>query len=159
MPYFWHTPLAGIPLLVANAFFVAAEFALIKARGVRIDGMVAERHFGARLARRLSGNMESDLAACQLGITMASLGLGWVGEPAVEALVSPLLDWIAVPDELDANTISGLLLKRLSRMPEVGDRIREDGFEIEVLEMNEHHVAAVTIQAAEPEESNHTSRR
>ena len=78
-------------LLTANGFFVAAEFALVKSRGVRIDLMVEERRFGAKLAQSMLRNVEAYLACCQLGITMASLGLGWVGEPTVSAIVTPLL--------------------------------------------------------------------
>ena len=77
-------------LLAANAFYVAAEFALVKSRGFRIKVMVEQDRFGARLLQGMMGNIEAYLAACQLGITMASLGLGWVGEPAVAALLEPL---------------------------------------------------------------------
>lgn len=77
-------------LLLANGFFVAAEFALVKARGFRIDALAADGRLGAKLTQRIQRKLEAYLAACQLGITMASLGLGWVGEPAVEALLRPL---------------------------------------------------------------------
>ncbi|MBN8979239.1 MAG: HlyC/CorC family transporter [Rhizobiales bacterium] len=78
-------------LLAANAFFVAAEFALVKSRGYRVKTMVEQNRFGARKLRDIMGNVEAYLACCQLGITMASLGLGWVGEPTVAALLAPLL--------------------------------------------------------------------
>lgn len=78
-----------ILLLAANGFFVAAEFALVKARGFRIGTLVEEGRFGAKLTAQIQGRLESYLAACQLGITMASLGLGWVGEPAVAAVLEP----------------------------------------------------------------------
>lgn len=78
-------------LLAANAFYVAAEFALVKSRGFRIKAMVEQDRFGARLLHGMMGNIEAYLACCQLGITMASLGLGWVGEPTVSALLEPLL--------------------------------------------------------------------
>src|SRR5919202_1199093 len=77
-------------LLAANAFFVSAEFALVKARGVRLEGLAEDGSRPARLALHLTGHIEAYLAACQLGITMASLGLGWVGEPVVAALLEPL---------------------------------------------------------------------
>ena len=83
--------LLAVFLLAANAFFVAAEFALVKARGFRIDALVEEEQIGARLVQEILGNIEAYLACCQLGITMASLGLGWVGEPTVEALLGPAL--------------------------------------------------------------------
>ena len=82
--------LAIIVLLVANGFFVAAEFALVKARGFRIEALASEGRSTAVLTLRIQQNLEAYLAACQLGITMASLGLGWVGEPAVAALLEPL---------------------------------------------------------------------
>lgn len=78
-------------LLAANAFFVAAEFALVKARGFRIDALAGENRMGARLVQTILRKIESYLACCQLGITMASLGLGWVGEPTVAALLQPVL--------------------------------------------------------------------
>ncbi|MFT5392986.1 MAG: CBS domain containing-hemolysin-like protein [Gammaproteobacteria bacterium] len=78
-------------LLAANAFFVAAEFALVKARGFRLDALADEGRFGAKLSTKIASELEPYLAACQLGITMASLGLGWVGEPAVAALLTPAL--------------------------------------------------------------------
>jgi len=78
-------------LLAANAFYVAAEFALVKSRGFRIRMMAEQNRFGARLLQSMMGNIEAYLACCQLGITMASLGLGWVGEPTVSALLEPLL--------------------------------------------------------------------
>ncbi len=78
-------------LLAANAFYVAAEFALVKSRGFRVKVMVEQNRFGARLLQGMMENIEAYLACCQLGITMASLGLGWVGEPTVSALLGPLL--------------------------------------------------------------------
>src|SRR6185295_11072495 len=78
-------------LLAANAFYVAAEFALVKSRGFRINSLAEENRFGARLVKRILQNLEAYLACCQLGITMASLGLGWVGEPTVSALLTPVL--------------------------------------------------------------------
>ena len=78
-------------LLAANAFFVAAEFALVKARGFRIEVLAEEGNASAKMTVHIQHNLEAYLAACQLGITMASLGLGWVGEPFVAALLEPVL--------------------------------------------------------------------
>jgi len=83
--------LIAILLLAANAFYVAAEFALVKSRGFRVKAMAQQRRFGAPLLQRMMTDIEAYLACCQLGITMASLGLGWVGEPTVAALLEPLL--------------------------------------------------------------------
>ena len=88
----------ALSLLAANAFFVAAEFALVKARGFRIDAMAEEKRFAAPLLQKMVGNVEAYLACCQLGITMASLGLGWVGEPTVAVLLQPLLTELGMSD-------------------------------------------------------------
>src|SRR3954468_18294158 len=83
--------LLALFLLAANAFYVAAEFALVKSRGFCINTLAEENRFGARLVQRVMQNLEAYLACCQLGITMASLGLGWVGEPTVAALLTPIM--------------------------------------------------------------------
>ena len=88
----------AIFLLAANAFYVAAEFALVKARGYRINTLAKRNRFGAKLTQRMLGNIEAYLACCQLGITMASLGLGWVGEPTVAALLHPVLAPFGMPE-------------------------------------------------------------
>lgn len=87
-----------IALLTINAFFVAAEFALVKVRAFRIEKVADEGSASAKMTMRILDNLESYLAACQLGITMASLGLGWVGEPAVAALLEPLFHDMAMPE-------------------------------------------------------------
>ncbi|MEJ0013880.1 MAG: CNNM domain-containing protein [Bauldia sp.] len=84
-------------LLAANGFYVAAEFALVKSKGYRIDSMADENRFAAKLTQRMLRNVEAYLACCQLGITMASLGLGWVGEPTVAAILEPLLLPLGLP--------------------------------------------------------------
>ena len=86
-------------LLAINAFYVAAEFALVKSRGFRIDAMAEENRFAGRLLQQIMGNLEAYLACCQLGITMASLGLGWVGEPTVAGLLEPLLAPLGMPEK------------------------------------------------------------
>ena len=89
---------AVVLLLAANGFFVAAEFALVKARGFRIEAEARRGYSAARLTLRIQANLEAYLAACQLGITKASLGLGWVGEPTVAALLEPLFRELGVPE-------------------------------------------------------------
>src|SRR5215510_13657591 len=79
--------LAVLLLVAANGFFVAAEFALVGVRASRIETMAAA---GSRAAKRLLAllkNLNAYLSACQLGITLASLALGWVGEPAIARLL------------------------------------------------------------------------
>src|SRR6187401_1774125 len=82
--------LAGVLALVfANGFFVAAEFAIVTVRKTRIDQLIAEGHRSARAVRRAVTDPDSYIAATQLGITMASLGLGWIGEPALASMIEP----------------------------------------------------------------------
>lgn len=100
--------IAVVLLLAANAFFVAAEFALVKVRGVRIEQLADDGSASARLTRDILKNLEAYLAACQLGITMASLGLGWVGEPAVAALLEPLFHAFGLSDAV-VHTVSFLI--------------------------------------------------
>ncbi len=78
-------------LVMLNGFFVAAEFAMVKVRSTRIETLLQEGNTRARFAKRLVDHLDTYLSACQLGITLASLGLGWVGEPAVASIVTPLL--------------------------------------------------------------------
>ena len=92
--------IVAVFLLAANAFFVAAEFALVKVRSTRINTLAEEGNARAKLTKRILPNIESYLAACQLGITMASLGLGWIGEPAVAALLEPVFRLISLPPEV-----------------------------------------------------------
>jgi CBS domain containing-hemolysin-like protein len=84
--------LAGLLALVfANGFFVAAEFSIVTVRKTRIDQLIAEGHVGARALRRAVSNPDPFIAATQLGITMASIGLGWIGEPALASMLLPAL--------------------------------------------------------------------
>ncbi len=104
--------IAIVLLLAANGFFVAAEFALVKARGFRIETLANGGSAAARLTLRIQADLEAYLAACQLGITMASLGLGWVGEPAVAALLEPLFHRMGVPEAVlhSSAFIAGFLI-------------------------------------------------
>jgi len=86
-------------LVVINGFFVAAEFALVKVRPTRLRELVRQGRPFATSALWLSERLDRSLSACQLGITMASLGLGWVGEPAVAHLVAPLFEAVGVASE------------------------------------------------------------
>src|SRR5262245_40376268 len=89
--------LGGVLALVfANGFFVAAEFAIVTVRKTRIDQLIAEGNRGARAVRRAVSDPDSYIAATQLGITMASIGLGWIGEPALAEMVQPLFSALPV---------------------------------------------------------------
>jgi CBS domain containing-hemolysin-like protein len=85
-------------LVAANGFFVAAEFALVSVRRTRIDELVSDGNRRARVVRRSLRDLDSYIAATQLGITMASLGLGWVGEPALAHMLDPILERIVPSD-------------------------------------------------------------
>ena len=78
-------------LVFLNGFFVAAEFALVKVRPTQIDPLVAKGSRSAKVARHMITHLDSFLSATQLGITLASLGLGWVGEPAFAWIIEPLV--------------------------------------------------------------------
>jgi magnesium and cobalt exporter, CNNM family len=83
-----------VVLVLANAFFVAAEFALVGARRTRLDEMARAGDGKARLARRAVQSLDRYISATQLGITLASLGLGWIGEPALAGLIDGAFGWL-----------------------------------------------------------------
>ena len=90
--------LFAVPLLVfINGFFVAAEFALVSVRKTRIEEMVNGGIVGASKVQKIIGNLDQTIAATQLGITIASIGLGFVGEPAAARIILPLFQWV-IPD-------------------------------------------------------------
>jgi CBS domain containing-hemolysin-like protein len=84
-------------LLVAlNGFFVAAEFSLVKVRQTRIRAIVKTQGLRGRILLKVHRQLDAYLSACQLGITLASLGLGWIGEPAFASLLQPVFGWLGV---------------------------------------------------------------
>jgi CBS domain containing-hemolysin-like protein len=85
---------AVILLVAANAFFVAAEFALVSVRDTRVRQLVEARRIGARTVEKLHRNLDEVLNGVQLGITAASLALGWIGESAMAVLFQPLFEKI-----------------------------------------------------------------
>ena len=84
--------LAVFALVFMNGFFVSAEFAFVGSRRTRIAQLAQEGSAGARAAQRAIEHLDRYIAATQLGITLASLGLGWIGEPAVAHLFQPIFD-------------------------------------------------------------------
>jgi len=87
-------------LLVAlNGFFVAAEFALVKIRESQIKPLIDEGNRKALMTRRVLEHLDASLSACQLGITLASLALGWVGEPVFAALLEPVMESMHIESE------------------------------------------------------------
>ena len=93
-------------LVLLNGFFVAAEFALVKVRETQLQMMAQKGNRRAKVARGILANLDGYLSAAQLGITMASLGLGWVGEPIFTTLLSPLLGWLHVESEAARHSIA-----------------------------------------------------
>lgn len=89
-----------IVLIIATAFFVATEFAIIRLRPSRVDQMVLEGRRNALAVQRVTSNLDGYLSACQLGITITALGLGWLGEPTVEELLHPLFDHLELPHQV-----------------------------------------------------------
>ncbi|NEW05227.1 HlyC/CorC family transporter [Paenibacillus sp. SYP-B3998] len=87
-------------LVLLNAFFVAAEFAMVKVRGSRIDTLAEEGHRNAKFAKGIINNLDAYLSACQLGITLTSLGLGYVGEPTFAKILEPILGPLHLPDSV-----------------------------------------------------------
>jgi CBS domain containing-hemolysin-like protein len=94
-----------VALLIAlTGFFVASEFAIVKVRSTRIDQLVSEGNKRAVAAKKVVSNLDEYLSACQLGITVTALGLGWLGEPTVERLLHPIFETLNL-----APSIAGFL--------------------------------------------------
>lgn len=81
-------------LVFLNGFFVSAEFAMVKVRGTRIDTLAQGGNRRAQFASHIANHLDAYLSACQLGISLASLGLGWIGEPTIAGLLNPLFQWL-----------------------------------------------------------------
>jgi CBS domain containing-hemolysin-like protein len=98
---------AGITtLILLNGFFVASEFALVKVRGSQLDALIDEGDLRATLARRVVDRLDAYLSATQLGVTLASLALGWVGEPFLAHLLTPLFVLAGIKAPLVISTLS-----------------------------------------------------
>lgn len=106
---FWHAALV-LFLVLLNGFFVAAEFALVKVRQSRLTQLSNEGNVRAKYALKVNRKLDVYLSATQLGITLASLGLGWTGEPAIaDLIVIPLLHQYGVTNETTIHTISYII--------------------------------------------------
>jgi CBS domain containing-hemolysin-like protein len=91
--------LAVLTLVALNGFFVATEFALVKVRLTQLEPLAERGNRRARMARHVVSHLDAYLSACQLGITLASLGLGWIGEPIFEDLLRPLFTAFSVESD------------------------------------------------------------
>jgi CBS domain containing-hemolysin-like protein len=83
-------------LVLLNGFFVAAEFGMVKLRATRVEAIAKKSGWRGQILRTVHNQLDAYLSACQLGITLASLGLGWVGEPAFAHLLTPLLHYFDI---------------------------------------------------------------
>ena len=90
----WIGLLVALVLVLVNGFFVAAEFALVKVRPTQIEPFVERGELRAKVAQNMITHLDAYLSATQLGITLASLALGWIGEPAFAWLLEPVLSRI-----------------------------------------------------------------
>lgn len=87
-------------LVFMNGFFVAAEFAVVKIRSSRLETMIQEGNKRAKYAKKLTDHLDASLSVTQLGITLASLGLGWIGEPAVADMLHPVIEFLGLSPEV-----------------------------------------------------------
>lgn len=93
-------------LVFLNGFFVAAEFALVKVRGSQLDPLIEEDDPRAKLAKDILARLDSYLSATQFGVTLASLALGWVGEPYVTRLLQPLFALVGITQHAVVSWVS-----------------------------------------------------
>ncbi|MGD0724092.1 MAG: CNNM domain-containing protein [Spirochaetia bacterium] len=100
--------LLALLLILLNAFFVLAEFAAVKARPTQIEVLVAAGNRRARIMERIQAHMDEYLSVCQVGITLASIGLGFVGEPAFAELLLPAVKWVGMTGVATAITAHGI---------------------------------------------------
>jgi len=105
MSIFWRFVAIAVLVLV-NGFFVAAEFALVKIRDTQLRPLIARGHRRARIARHVLSNLDRSLSAAQLGITLASLALGWIGEPLFAKLLHPVAIALKIESETAQHTMA-----------------------------------------------------
>jgi CBS domain containing-hemolysin-like protein len=109
----WQSVLARLGvvavLVLANAFFVAAEFALVSSRRTRIEAMIRRGDAKAKFARRAILRIDRSISGTQLGITLASLGLGWIGEPAIADTIQSLFSGLGPLAPLATHGVAGIV--------------------------------------------------
>ena len=97
-------------LLFSNGFFVASEFAMVKVRKTRIEQLVKEGNSDAKIAQKAIDDLDKFIAAVQLGVTISSIGLGWVGESTIAKLIEPLFFAISgINPTIATHTVSATL--------------------------------------------------
>ena len=98
--------LAIVGLVLLNGFFVATEFSLVKVRSTQLDSLIEDGDKRAKVARHLRGHLDSYLSATQLGVTLASLALGWIGEPFLARILEPFFTLLHVQSPVVISTVS-----------------------------------------------------
>ena len=93
-------------LVAINGFFVVAEFSLVRVRKTRLEELVHQGNIRAKLTMRIVSAIDTYLSAIQLGVTLASLALGWLGEAAIASLLEPALRFFAPDSMLLAHSVS-----------------------------------------------------
>ncbi|WP_066251854.1 hemolysin family protein [Neobacillus drentensis] len=93
----WMNVIIIVILIAFTALFVASEFAMVKVRTTRIDQLLSEGNPKAEAAKKVISNLDGYLSATQVGITIISLILGWLGEPTIRELLNPIFQWIQLP--------------------------------------------------------------
>lgn len=96
-------------LVLLNAFFVASEFAIVKVRSTQLDSLIEENDPRAVVAKEIASHLDAYLSACQLGVTLASLGLGWVGEPFLARIVAPVFNLAGIHSQPIVSTVAFVL--------------------------------------------------
>ena len=101
--------LALLGLVLLNGFFVASELAIVKIRSSQLDTLIEQGNARARLTKHITNHLESYISATQLGITLASLGLGWLGEPFLAQMIQPAFALIGITSPGIITTISFII--------------------------------------------------
>lgn len=96
-------------LIFLNAFFVLAEFAAVKMRSSRVQELIDQGHVRAKVFHKIQTHLDEYLSVCQLGITFASIGLGFIGEPAIATLVEPIISWTGMAKAAVAHSIAVII--------------------------------------------------
>ncbi|MDZ5470146.1 hemolysin family protein [Bacillus sp. 31A1R] len=136
--------LVSIAILIAlTAFFVASEFAIVKVRSSRIDQLLEEGNRNALAAKKVITGLDEYLSACQLGITITALGLGWLGEPTIEHMLRPLFNDMHIPESVSQVLSFGIAFAFITFLHVVVGELAPKTLAIQKAE-------AVTLLAARP---------
>lgn len=132
-------------LILLTAFFVAAEFAVVKIRKSRVDALVEQNVKGAKHVQTVITNLDGYLAACQLGITVTALGIGWLGEPAVASLLHPVLGQFDLPKTVSATLSFIIAFSLITFLHVVLGELAPKSFSIQKTEKVSFFVAPLLI--------------